>query len=80
MERDHHKELEKIIGDLQCPRDFKCYKSGFKALCKARDVGLETFIQCLEEDPSNCPFTMRLHGMDYCRCPVRVYLVKELKK
>jgi hypothetical protein len=72
MEQDPEKELKEIIGELECSKGFKCYKSGFENLCKARDIGLETFIECLEEDPHDCPFSMRLHGVDYCKCPLRV--------
>jgi vacuolar-type H+-ATPase subunit I/STV1 len=32
--RSHRKVVE-IIGDLKCPKDFQCYKSKYKALCKA---------------------------------------------
>lgn len=41
MEQDYKKEIEEIIGQIQCPKDFKCYKSGFQVLCKARDMGIE---------------------------------------
>jgi hypothetical protein len=36
VEEDHKKQIKRIIGGLKCPKDFKCYKSGFKALCKAK--------------------------------------------
>jgi hypothetical protein len=80
VEQDLEKELRAIINSFTCPKDFKCYRSGFEALCKARDVGLETFIECFEDDPFDCPFSMRLHGVHYCKCPLRVYIAKKLKK
>ena len=73
-------ELQEIIADLSCPKDFQCYKSGFQVLCKARDIGLQTFVECLEEHPCNCTFSFSLYGWNYCRCPVRVYVVKNLKR
>ena len=45
------KELEGIIDGVKCPKDFKCCRSGFKDLCKAQDVGIESFLECLEEEP-----------------------------
>jgi len=77
-------ELEKgiaeIVGELQCPKDFKCYRSGFKNLCKAKDLGMNTFLQCLEESPRNCPFAFDFGSTYFCKCPLRVYIAKKLKK
>ena len=41
MEQNQKQEIEKIIGGIKCPKDFKCYKSGFENLCKAKDIGIE---------------------------------------
>jgi hypothetical protein len=80
MEQNHQKAIERIIGRLQCSKNFKCYRKGFDDLCKAQEIGLETFLECLEEDPHECPFSMPLGGTVYCRCPLRVYVAKNLKK
>jgi hypothetical protein len=85
MEQDIKKEVEEIIGRLQCPKDFKCYRLGFKDLCKAKDTGLKSFLECLEEDPRLCTFSvrilpMRMGGSYYCECPLRIYIAKKLKK
>ena len=80
MKSVDEKELKAIIDNSACPKDFICYKSEFETLCKARDVGLKTFIECLEEDSFECPFSVRLHGFSYCKCPVRVYIAKRLGK
>ncbi len=37
------KQIKEIIGHLKCPKDFKCYKSGFDVLCKVKDIGMELF-------------------------------------
>ena len=80
MEQELEKELEEIIGGFTCPKDFKCYKSGLENLCKARDIGLDTFLECLEEPPQKCLFTISHGGAYYCECPLRVYIAKKLKK
>ncbi|MBW2174042.1 MAG: hypothetical protein JRF64_05250 [Deltaproteobacteria bacterium] len=80
MEQNLEKELQEIIGSITCSKDFKCYKSGFEVLCKARDVGLETFLECLEENPQECPFSKLLAAWYICKCPLRIYIAKELKK
>jgi len=45
MEQDYQKEIEKIIGQFNCPKDLICYKSGFEVLCKAQDIGVESFLR-----------------------------------
>ena len=79
MEQDHEKQLKEIMGGLLCPKDFKCYKQGFKNLCKAKDVGLESHLECLEEHPYDCPLSVSFGGLYYCDCPLRVYIAKNLK-
>ena len=79
-EQDYRKEIEEIMGRLTCPKDFKCYKSGLDDLCKAQDVGLEEFLECLEENPLECTFSVHYGAVFYCRCPLRVYIVKKFGK
>ena len=81
MEIDHNEEIEKIIAQMQCPKDFQCYKSGFETLCKAEDVGMESYLACLEEHPLECKFSVGFFGdRFYCECPLRVYVAKMLEK
>jgi hypothetical protein len=81
MEQDHEKELQEIIGSFTCPKDFECYKSGFETLCKAEDVGMESYLACLEEHPLECKFLVGFLGdRYYCECPLRIYIAKELNK
>jgi len=79
-EQDLKKKLREIIGDLKCPKDFKCCTEGLEKLCKARDVGLESHIQCLEEQPFTCKFSVSFGNAYYCHCPLRVYIAKKLKQ
>jgi hypothetical protein len=80
MEQDLDKEIMDILGGLMCSKSFKCYKRGFKNLCKAEDVGVETFLKCLEEHPAECKFALPTGHSYYCSCPLRVYIAKKLKK
>ena len=77
-------ELEKgiaeIIGGLQCPKDFKCYRSGFENLCKAKDLGLDSFLECLDESPRHCPFAFSFGRVFFCKCPLRVYISKKVEQ
>jgi hypothetical protein len=80
MDEGQRKEIEEIIGHFKCPRDFRCCKSHFRDLCKAKDIGLETFLKCLEEDPRSCPASVPFGDGYFCECPLRVYIAKKLKK
>jgi hypothetical protein len=80
MRQELEKRLRKAIGDLHCPKNFKCHVRGFENICKAQDTGLETFLECLEERPNDCPFSLSFGGMFLCECPLRVYIGKKLKK
>ncbi len=73
-------KIEEIIGGMRCPKDFQCYKSGFETLCKVKEVGLEQYLECLEENPRDCELSFPFGDGYFCQCPLRVYISKELKK
>jgi hypothetical protein len=77
---NHKDEIQKIIGQLDCPKSFVCYTSGFENLCKARDIGLENYLDCLQAEPEKCPFALSFGAGYFCHCPLRIYLAKKLKR
>jgi hypothetical protein len=80
MERDIQKEIADIIDGLKCPRDFICYKSGFKELCKVKDIGLENFLICLNGFKEECKFAVFFSEFHFCQCPLRMYICRNLHK
>jgi hypothetical protein len=80
MEQDLEKELKKIIGDLECPKGFKCCTEGLEKLCKAKKLGPDLLLECLEESPSACQFSLHFGDRYYCECPLRIYIAEKLKK
>ena len=78
MKQEDRKRIEQIIGEMQCPKNFKCAESGFENVCKANDNRLDDFLICLEEYPMACKFVVPFGASYYCRCPLRVYLSKKL--
>ncbi|HAA04795.1 MAG TPA: hypothetical protein DCZ69_13910 [Syntrophobacteraceae bacterium] len=73
-------KIENLIGKIHCPKDFKCVESGFEALCKANDVGLDHHLVCLEASGFQCRFCLVVERDYYCGCPLRVYIAKHLGK
>ncbi|KKN44596.1 hypothetical protein LCGC14_0691340 [marine sediment metagenome] len=72
---EHEKRIAEIIETTVCEKDFVC--RGLKNLCKAKDhAGMKEYAYCLE--PGSCQFKVPYGGIVFCRCPVRVYIVKNL--
>jgi hypothetical protein len=74
------KKIEKIIADSSCSKDFECYRSGFKDLCKARVVAGGRLVECLEKDPSACEFGLPFGDTAFCLCKLRCYVARRLHK
>lgn len=79
MDQQYDKEIEEIIHAMKCPKDFTYDKPGFDVLCKARDIGKESFILCLEKRPLGCKFLSIKDGY-LCKCPFRIYLAKKTEE
>jgi hypothetical protein len=77
--KTREKKIKKIMKSIQCPKDFKCYESKFQDLCKAKDIGLKSFLLCLE-DIQECNFSIYFIDEYLCKCPLRVFVAKEMKK
>ena len=80
MEPDNEREIRQLISEFDCPKDFICYKSRFSNLCKAEDIGLEPYLECLDESSEECEFLLSYAKVRFCDCPLRFYIAKNLKK
>jgi hypothetical protein len=65
------------IDQAGCSEDFHLHKHPFHNLCKAKDIGCDSYVECLEEHPFDCKFSFRSGYSYYCRSPLRVYVVKK---
>ncbi|MDD5326983.1 MAG: hypothetical protein PHY02_04100 [Phycisphaerae bacterium] len=75
-------EIEKIASEVNCPKNFECYKSedGMTCKCKTRDFGLSQYLDCLENEPESCEFALPFGNGHFCTCPVQLYISKNLKQ
>ena len=78
MEEQHRKALEELASQIDCPKNFSCIESGFENLGKAKDCGLEDYLDCLNDSAASCKFAVHFGYGHFCRCPVRVYIGKKL--
>jgi hypothetical protein len=80
MEEEVRRKIEELLTGMHCPKNFRCAENDFEALCKAKDIGLESYLLCLEDKPFTCPFSQLFGDKYFCQCHLRVFLSKELKK
>ena len=80
MKQEVRKKIQEIMGEMVCPANFKCAEPGFEELCKAKDVGVDDFLECLEPDTEHCTFVLPFAHGYLCQCPLRLYIKKNLKK
>ncbi len=80
MREEVKRKIADIMGEMHCPKNFICAESGFNELCRMIDIGLESYLVCLDPDPTQCKFALSYDHKYYCRCPLRVYISKVLEK
>ena len=83
ISEENSRRIQEIMDSMQCPKGFKCAANAFEILCKAEDLGDPHSLHCLEEASPSCPFVSILdYGfqMRFCRCPLRMYLGKNIAK
>jgi hypothetical protein len=80
IQKEIQNQIVGMIGRINCPKDFVCYTSEFKSVCRAKDIGLESFVACLATDPLQCKFSIHFGGIFFCQCMLRIYIAKKLKK
>lgn len=67
------KEVQALLGGLSCEKEFLCGTS-LDHLCRSRRVGLDEYLECLEDEYA-CTFSYRPGGdVLLCGCPLRIYL------
>jgi len=76
---DHQEEIEKIMGSMECPNDFKCLETGQCLNCKLKGFNLETAVEVDGKDRL-CQFISSYGDTYYCHCPLKVYLAKNSAK
>ena len=80
LTKEQKARIEEIASGLKCSKDFKCCKSGFEDLCRAYDIGFDSLLECLEDKGSWCRFSEVIGNFRFCTCPLRIYIVKNLRK
>ncbi|MHC4165580.1 MAG: hypothetical protein ACYSWQ_01330 [Planctomycetota bacterium] len=71
-------DVQKIMGEMDCPRGFRCYESGFEDLSPVKVISSNA-IECFKAKKSFCRMSVNL-GLStmICTCPLRKYVALEL--
>ena len=69
--QDNKKQIEEIIKEMDCPKDFQCYKSSFENLSEVGIVGDAKMVECIEESAKTCEFGHSFGLGFICKCPLR---------
>jgi len=80
MKKEISEKIKEIMGEMQCPKDFKCAELGFEELCKAKYIWKKKQLVCLESDPSDCEFSISTVKEYLCSCPLRGLIARKLGK
>ena len=72
--------VEALRAQMTCAKDFHCVESGFSELCKAQDIGLDSYLECLDRGASDCLFSVVVDSRHLCQCPLRVFLANQLHR
>ena len=80
MRKDIQKVIEKIAKRINSQKDFICYTSDFKHICKVNIFGFEGALECGEETPSDCSFARKYCASYQCTCAIRAYIKKYLEQ
>jgi len=75
-----HIEVTEIIGELRCPKNYHCYRTKYKELCKAEFLEKLKILHCLEEDSQGCIFSLLYKDANYCQCPLRNYIAEKIER
>jgi hypothetical protein len=78
MYKEHKQNIERLLK--LCPEGCECYELGVGLRCKAIDVGLESYVLCLEETHwDSCPFCVSYGREHFCKCPIIVHAAKTVE-
>jgi hypothetical protein len=77
IKQEDAQRMEELLKD--CPKGIKIGKPELGIPCKTKEMGLESFFECLEKNPYTCRSHLRFGDLYLCRCPVRIAIAKELK-
>jgi hypothetical protein len=79
MDEKLRQKIEPIKMQMKCPDSSSWINNENKQICKARAVGLDTYIECLEDERYHeCTYNRPYSSIYLCECPARIFVAKKL--
>ena len=79
MNEEDKRAVDEIKANVQCNKEFQCLENDSENLCNARDMGLEGYVECIDDEVLGCQFSLPFGDSFFCSCPIRVYLIKKTR-
>jgi hypothetical protein len=76
--QEHKAQIEEIISAMQCPKDFECYKSDFRNLCRTKVFRGGSLCECLDPKSWLCKYSFSFGNGYFCKCTLRKYIATNL--
>ena len=80
MDEKKLKQIKQILASSPCPTGCKCYINRQDELCSARTTDLNNLLECLEDNPEDCSFSVAFGGTYFCKCRTRIEIAKILNE
>ncbi len=71
---DQSKKIEEIKKNMKCKWKFKCEDDSL--FCKIKDIGMNSFLVCLDSKVDLCKYSIHFGNSYFCSCPLKFYLNK----
>ena len=80
MDEEKLKQIKAILASSTCPSSCKCYINKQDEICKARTTDLHNLLECLEDNPEDCTFSVAFGGSYFCKCSTRIEIAEILNE
>ncbi|MHC4145475.1 MAG: hypothetical protein ACYSUD_11930 [Planctomycetota bacterium] len=79
LTEDQEREIKAIMADMECPKGFRCYESGFEDLAPVEAFPRDNIVECRKSEEWYCPMALASSASKiFCKCPLRRYVALEL--
>jgi hypothetical protein len=81
LEQKHKQKIEELMEELECPRDFVCYKQHPEHILKAQVYSDHMFgLPCSQKGDLYREFLFSYGHSRYCQCPTVFHIAKKLNE
>jgi len=76
ISRQQRQEIEEMMPNIRCDKQFDCYRSEFGRLGPVRITAGGKLIECQSAGRQLCAFAIPFGKFAFCTCPLRGYIAR----